>query len=578
MSPERVRCPYNRFVTANNRAARPLAVLLAVGCLLTAVSAQRLQPTVILPDERPAPAANTVVPKSPAPVCAPFAVNIGALDTIGGTTYDWQTSGPAWRMIVDSRRYGIHAVWMYSAADTTLFPDRNMRYDFYDSDWGQWNWPLPDYMQSGVNVFPQRTGYGNIDISTNGVAVVSAHYASGGGLSPIVATDADVGAGIFDYSSGDLEGYCWPCIGVDTNNDYHLAMVDYTTQDDLYWSRSTDEGVNWETPMFMASPKFSDHNIAASKVGPKVCITWVVTPASGNEQEPGFYRESPDGGDNWNQTESLGFPPAFSPGSDTVPSFHTTSLFPFYDNDDRLNIVADVRPHVNDTNWFNPSEIWHYCPDNTPQWNRIHIAGCDPGNMQGSVGHNATYACRPSIGQDDYGDLFAAWEQFDSANVETTTNRLRADIWASGSTDGGFTWSTGLKLTTPGTASCRFPSICDRLWPGDSLAVLYEVDQCAGFFVMGEGPGTANPIVVHKVPIDSIIERGPYSGRIKRPNGGETLVSGDTFSIIWTVTPKTFDHGVLSLSTDGGSTFPTVLRDSIPPADTTYLWDTIPQL
>jgi len=557
---------------------RIATVSLLVCCCLSAVSGRWLGTMTALPDERQETSGAAVAPTLPARAGVPFGINIGAVDTIGGTTYDWQSGGPAWRMIVDSRDWGIHATWIYSAdMSNTTFPDRNMRYNSYDSDWGQWNWIDPDYMQSGVNVFGQRSGYGNIDVDTSGAAVVSAHYNSGGGIVPIVATELAPGAGIFDYSGGDPGEFQWPCVGVNTNNYYQLAMIDYTTQDDLYWSRSTDEGANWETPMFMSSPKFPDHNIAASKVGPKVCITWVATPASGYGQEPGFYRESPDGGENWDSPVELDYPPAFSPGSDTVPSFHITSLFPFYDSDDRLNIVANVIPYVNDTNYIVPSEIWHYCPDNTPQWNRIHIAGCDPGNMQASVGYNAAYACRPSIGQDDYGDLFVTWEQFDSANVETTTNRLRADIWAAGSTDGGFTWSTALKLTTPGTASCRFPSICDLLWPGDSLAVLYEVDLCAGFFVQGEGPGTYNPIVVQKVPIDSIVEHGPYYGRLREPNGGESLYAGDTFAIKWVVTPKTFDHGVLSLSTDGGNSYPTVLEASIPPTETMALWDSIPQ-
>jgi hypothetical protein len=261
-----------------------------------------------------------------------------------------------------------------------------------------------------------------------------------------------------------------------------------------------------------------------------------------------------------------------------VPSFHVTSLFPSYDNDDRLNIVAGVCPIVNDTTFIMPSEVWHYCPDNTPQWNRIHRAGCDPANLQASVGYNATYACRPSIGQDDYGDLFVTWEQFDSANVEALTDRLRANVWASGSTDGGITWSNALKLTTADSTSCRFPCICDLLWPGDSLAVLYEEDKCAGFFVMGEGALTFNPMVVQKVPADSIIQRGPYYGRLKEPNGGETLCVGGAFTIRWIAAPQTFDHGVLSLSTDGGSTFPTVLTESIPPEEITFVWDPIPQL
>jgi hypothetical protein len=554
--------------------------LLVLCCCLSAVSAQLSGTMTALPEARPKPSGAVVGPGQPVRSGVPLDISIGTLDTIGGTTYDWQFSGPVWRMIVDSRVCGIHAVWMYSAdMSNTYFPDRNMRYNFYNTGWG-WTWPDPDFMQSGVNVFALRSGCGNIDVDTNGVAVISAHHSTGGGFAPMVGRDVDVGAGIFEYSYGEptVDGYGWPCIGVNMNNYCQLAMIDYATYDDLYWSRLTDQG--WGPAAYMASPLFPDHNIATSKVpgSNKVCITWVVTPASGSGQKPGFYRESPDGGDNWNSPVDIGFPPAFSPGSDTVPSFDVTSLFPFYDCDDRLNIVANVCPYVDDTNWINPSEIWHYCPDDTPHWNRIHVAGCDPLNMQGSVGFNAAYACRPSIGQDDYGDLFVAWEQFDSANVESTTMRLRADIWASGSTDGGFTWSTALKLTTPGTASCRFPSICDLPWPGDSLAVFYEVDQCAGFFVQGEGPGTENPIVVQKVPVDSVIQRGPYYGRLKRPNGGEFFITGDTFTIKWVVAPQTFDHGVLSLSTDGGNTFPTVLRDSIPPADTTYLWDSIPQL
>jgi hypothetical protein len=480
-------------------------------------------------------------------------------------------------MIVDSHVYGIHAVWMYSADMSSTFPDRNMRYNFYDAGIGGWNWTDPDFMQSGVNVFPWRTGYGNIDVDTNGVAVISAHFTSGGGLAPIVASDADVGAGIFDYSEVDQGEYEWPGIGVGSNNYYHLAMMDYSSQDDLFWTRSTDQG-GWETPMSIASPGFPTHGIATSKVhgSQKVCITWVVPPVSGYEQQPGYFRESSDGGDNWGSPVDIGFPPAFHPGSDTVPSFHITSLFPFYDCDDRLNIVANVSPYVRDTSWILPGQIWHWCAANPDTWSLIRVAS--PDSLNAAVGYNAMICCRPSLGQDEWGDLFVAWEEFDGVNVEPTTSRLRADIWAAGSTDGGVTWSTALKLTTPGTASCRFPSICDLLWPGDSLAVLYMEDQCAGFSIYGEGPATANPIVVHKVPIDSLVQRGPYYGRLKEPNGGESLYIGGSFTIRWKAAPQTFDHGVLSLSTDGGSTFPTILTESIPPGESTYIWDPIPQL
>ena len=79
---------------------------------------------------------------------------IGRLDTIGGTTYDWWTSHNVHRSLVNSPQYGIHAAWVYSASTSgTDFPDRNMRYNFYDYTIRQWNWTDPDYMQSGMNVF-----------------------------------------------------------------------------------------------------------------------------------------------------------------------------------------------------------------------------------------------------------------------------------------------------------------------------------------------------------------------------------------------------------------------------------------
>jgi hypothetical protein len=554
---------------------RIASVLLAICCSLSGVSAKRSATLTVLPDEIPVRVGTGAAARPAVPSGLPLDISIGSLDTIGGTFSDQLFQGPVWRMIVGTRRHGINAVW--TRTYDTLYDPPNMRYQFYDSLSGLWNWDDPNRMLSGVSVFSPAAGYGNADIDTSGYAVISAKMLFG--TSSQVAYDIYMGAGIFTQSA-DLDGYVWPCVGVNMNDYYQLAVVDRASQNNLYWSRSTDEGTSWEPAEYVATPQFPTHNIATSKVpgSNKVCMTWVESPASGYEQEPGFYRESTDGGGSWNSPTDIGFPPAFHPNSDTVLSFHVASLFPFYDCDDRLNIVAGVQPYLNDTNLVNPSEIWHYCPDNTPQWNRIHRAGCDPANLQASVGQNATYACRPSIGQDDYGDLFVTWEQFDSANVETTTTCLRADVWVSGSTDGGRTWSDGRKLTMPGTATCRFPSICDRPWLGDSLAVLYEVDQCAGFYQLSQGPPTENPMVVQRVPMDSIVERGEYYGRLRQPNGGEFLLAGDSFTIKWTVAPLTFHHGVLSLSTDGGSTFPAVIKDSIAPRDTAYRWGPIPAL
>jgi len=436
---------------------------------------------------------------------------IGSLDTIGGTTYDWMANGPRMRMIANSPEYGVHAVWMFSTATTgTDFPDRNMRYNFYDFSARAWNWLDPDHMQSGVNVFGKRAGYGNLDADpTTGNAVIGGHVAVGGGadITPSVARDAAPGAGIFEYCDSTELGICqWPrtSVGQDGQIDIFPITAAYAL------SYSNIAAGNWptfSTPVtgIVPSPGFPTHNIASSKVSSKVSLVWEI---STDIPEDAYQSHSTDGGITWDSPSTLDPPVAFGNGSDSLTSFHISSLFPWYDAQDKFHVVCNLIPLVNDTGYIIPSQIWHYCPDNTEPWSRIHIAGCDPANLQAAVGYNASYACRPNIGQDNDGNLFVAWEQFDSANVEATTSRLRADIFASRSTDNGVTWGDGLKLTDAGTHSMRFPSIIDLAVDGgsdeDTVFILFEDDAISGFFVQTEGPATPNPVLVLKIPGNQI--------------------------------------------------------------------------
>jgi len=184
-------------------------------------------------------------------------------------------------------------------------------------------------------------------------------------------------------------------------------------------------------------------------------------------------------------------------------------MFPYYDRNDRLHIVAAVMPFVGGSGYIIPADIWHWCPENTPPWSRVTRATCDPNNLQAGVGYNALYACRASIGEDEYGGLYVAWEQFDSSNVEPTTNFLRADIfYAQDNGDNGQTWNTPVKITDRGTVSHRFPSCIDYL-RGDTFYITYEIDRIAGFYVQGQGAVTQNPIIVHKVPVSVGIASEP---------------------------------------------------------------------
>ncbi|MEO0070013.1 MAG: T9SS type A sorting domain-containing protein [candidate division WOR-3 bacterium] len=439
----------------------------------------------------------------------PFTVTVGWVDTIGGTTYDWLANGPSYRWLVNSPAYGLHAGWMASSEPGSPWSDRNMRYNFYDYGTGSWVWIDPDFMASGVGVFTIRSGYGNVDADpVTGIAVFSAHQNPNQQWRPVLARDMAPGAGIFEYCDGAPNAlhYLWPPISIDANQVIHCALIDSFTRNttfDIYYTKVAT-WCNWETPIHIPPPQpdpsAQDQSIAASKVSQKVCITWVYSP-SGYNDDPGFYRISNDGGATWDAPRVLEDPPAY--GQDTVPSFHIASLFPFFDSQDRLHIVAHVTPFVRDTNWILPAEIWHWCQNNNPQWSRIHRA--DAESLAAGVGYNASLACRPSIGEDNQGNLYVAWEEFDPLNADPVTSLLRANIYAAKSADGGNTWTSAKKLTDAGNASCRFPSIADKMVEtGEAIYVpiIYEIDQQAGFVVQSQGTSTNNPVVVQWVPAD----------------------------------------------------------------------------
>jgi hypothetical protein len=306
---------------------------------------------------------------------------------------------------------------------------------------------------------------------------------------PVVARDVAAGAGIFEYSEGPA-GYGWPLVSAGPDSlPFNIAMLDsgghLLSRSRIpnwpVWDSVVDVGGTGNQPMF------ETHNIASSPDSNKVCIAWVCTDTS---PMPGYYRVSSDGGASWDSVKQLEWPSAY--GADTVTSFHVSSLYPFYDEYARLNIVAAVHPVVNDTSFIMPAGIWHWCPDNNPNWKLIHRAGCAPEHLAAPVGSNALYACRPSGCGTADGHLLVAWEQFDSSNVDPQTNLLRAGICV------GYENFDTL-LAADHACSYRFPAIATHPSDFDSTFVLYVADQVAGFAPLGQGPCTNNPVLCRQL-------------------------------------------------------------------------------
>ena len=476
-------------------------VVLSICCCLSAVSAQWLGTINAPPDLRPVSSGAAIATGPPAP-SAQFGITVGVVDTVGGTTRDRQFYGPTWRVLVNSASHGVYVLWMYSA-DTIGSPQPIMRFNYYDRSLRKWVYAESvDFMSRGVDVFRRPSDFGSIDVDTGGTSFVSCVA----GLGPLVARGTSG-----DYSDTTLPEFASldAPIAVGQDGSVHVfpastdAGMDY---DLVYFRIAPDSWPHWSTPLtgIATSLGWSPHNIAASKVSSKVALVWEAS--SHRYAYQAYQMQSTDGGLTWDSTSELVPPDAY--GGDTLTSYGRQSLFPFYDRHDRFHAVANLVPVVNNTALVVPSQTWHYCPDNSPQWSRIHVASCDPSHMNGSVVDYETYACRPTIGEDRADGLYVVWEQFDSLNVEPTTSRLRADIFmAQDSGDNGASWQPSVRITDQGTWSCHFPSAIDY-FEDDTFRVSYIIDQVAGFHPWDPGPASRNPIVVQKIPLPLGIAEG----------------------------------------------------------------------
>jgi len=425
-------------------------------------------------------------------LCVAAAQPASVIDTVGGTTFDNQNSGPALQWVGHAPGAGVHVSWTYSAQPCgSNWPDRTMHYNFFDASTGTWNWIEPNFMNSGMNCQTRRTGYGTLEVSPqDGVALIGGHYNAGGmppQFAPVVARDLMPGAGIFDESPGapTLTGYFLPVLAMTPDLSLHLLIIKFAVEDNLYYARSTT-WPEWESPVGWSQTGAFGHNITASTTSDRLLATWM---AGSGDALMLYYRISTDGGSNWSPVGELEPPVVYGPDTLTVCNRGTAALF---DSDDNWLLVTTVSPSVADTVRPNPAELWMY-NSGTSNWHRIHRA--QSAALAGGFGTHASICDRPSLGRNpETGKLFVAWEQFDSTNVEPSTNLLRADIWLSSSED-GVVWSEPTRLTEPDQSSKRFPSLT-RNCAGDSLAVGFIQDVIAGFNSDSVGVVSNNPVFV----------------------------------------------------------------------------------
>lgn len=440
---------------------------------------------------------------------------MGVVDTVGGTTYDWQINGASDQFIVVDPTYGVHVTWMYSA-EMSGHADRNMRYNFFDFAGGAWNFVDPtNFMNSGVNAFTDRSGFGMLDVNpVSGSAYIVSHQ---GDIYPSVSRDAAPGAGIFDLCAGtpNADQYLWPSMNLTANEMVHASLIDNASRASLFYSK-VDPWCSWSVPISLPNgqvpePAFPTSICKGSKSpSGKVVVTWEFENTAGPSE--GYYRVSDDNGATWADPVQIPIPPAYSPGSESTPSFHIGGIYPFLDHADNMHVVANIMPMIGGTGYIIPCEIWHWYQPNG-LWSKVVRSECDTLSLGGSVGYNSLYASRPTLCEGDPNELVCVWEEFDSTNVETVTGIMRAEIRGARSLDNGETWGNAVTITDPGTDSKRIPSVAPQML-NDTLWIRYEDDQCSGYGIApyAQGPITNNPIVVqrvHKTVFPTGIAEGP---------------------------------------------------------------------
>jgi hypothetical protein len=505
---------------------------------------------------------------------------VGTADTVGGTMYDIQYNGPAAQTIFYDPMSGIHVTWMFSAGQPGT--DRNMRYNFYDPATGAWLFSQgATFMDWGVNAFAERTGFGNLDVdlATN-CAYISAHRASTSSMCPTVGKDASPGSGTFEECSGEAnaDAYLWPAMGLTQTEKVHVALMDNGSRTQLFYSK-IDPWCTWATPISIigSAPDagFPDYGIATSHASTKLAVIWPFMDANPPTQPlTGWYRQSSDDGENWEDPIELGFPPVFTPGTETLPTFDISSLYGYYDSEDSLHIVGEVTPFIAGQGYVLPAVVSHYCTKTG--WSVIFRAQTE--TLAASVGQNTAYAARPTIAEGAPNEFVCVWEQFDSVNVEVNTDLLRADILGARSIDGGVTWGAPVRLATAGTTSLRYPSLAPH-FVNDTCHILYLQDLEAGFAVSTtpQGSMTQNPVIHQKfwkgeLPLPSAIAEGAVRLPTRVMLGAARPNPLQTATVIRYELPKA---GAVSLRIhdEAGRTVRTLVAGRAGPGTFQAIWD-----
>ncbi len=405
----------------------------------------------------------------------------------GVTMYDYQQNGAMGNRIALDADGNVHINWMHSEDES--FGVRDVYYNAWEAASEDFVW------SSGVKASgTPRAGYTTMGILSTGEAVVAFHHSPESTVSAVVVDAANM-VGSFsspvDVSpSNPATPPIWPHMVVDADDVIHVTghvHWDGTTPAEpplnynyLYYSRSTDAGVNFSTWEVISENAGDDAAMAASADG-KVAIAWgagfPITGTSGKFATNGnvLYVESTNNGQSWSSEVEVtdGYYGDEQPNTrDTVSLGALTRMIDCcYDGDNNLHIAwgdawrsAYENPDDNNKVYYSYYPRWfargmEWCEDgpaeptvasgphnqflplteegDTIEWLNIGFWGIAQ-SVDGYVAPGLGF-WNPQLSA--WGsDMVYTWSgQWDSLDV-TGAGTINADIFASITTDNGNTW------------------------------------------------------------------------------------------------------------------------------------------
>jgi len=458
-------------------------------------------------------------------------VNVGVT-----SYYDMQSNAVVDHIAQDPNTpSNIHAILM--SAQDQGFADRTIRYSFSSDGGATWN------NLSNVPASGERSGFGNLSLFSDGVAIIGNHSNVGGGSTRAqFFVDAFTGLGSFtllDPGMGNTGGAIWPKLtsmsGATTADPRFVFVASISGQDSTF--RNSYSSSAFTGYQAIPSNQAETYSLARGTDG-RIGLVYVTSDAvayGGVE-----FTESTDNGATWSTPVRI-YDPVILGGDTVIGVIRGVSLT--YQNNTPCAVFETALMLTSGS--FFPSALQseiRFWSSNLPgsDPNRsITIAALDTNNpvvlpngvpYAPTIGVNdvLTSLCRPTIGTSDDGTaLFVAMMVASNAAAGVDTTNFK-DVYLTASGDGGLTWLQPVRITpeTP-RMDWTYPSI--SRW-NLSTATEYNVfmviqkDAVPGSYVNGNanGPSLAEQIFVKvtfdrtKISVKNISSEIPASFELKQ--------------------------------------------------------------